>query len=552
MLFFKKQKQYFVQFVRFSYITKIFFSFFYNKKNIFYGGIELLSIKKDKNIFMYKNICMGDIFIVPINIHITKTFKLKIKIGERVLKGQSLTVGDKDIVPVHSPTSGIVKNIKKYILDQDTHKVGMGIVIIADGKDIWIPLLPVKNYKTLSSKRLISLIYERGIVGLGGGQFSTAHKLRTGIDKIDTLIINGVESDPYTRSDEWLMENYASDILKGCEILQWILKLNHIIIAISEEKLSAILNIKKELSKYPNFKITTIIKKYPSGSSKQLVQILTGKQIPHGRHATDLGILIYNVSTVYAIKKAIIEGHPLIERIITLTGDNAKYRGNMWVRIGTSIKDILLFTQGQISEDQRVIIGGPLTGTILSNMDIPILKSTSCLFITSIVQIKKQQNLEQPCIRCGICSNLCPMKLLPQQLYFYSKNSDHIKTKKYNIQDCIECGICEIVCPSAIPLMSYYKKEIRLLNEIHQYKLNVNIYKRRFHNKKIRLNNKERSLIKNIYIDNMYHIIKKDTDIIQKINDKNNCLDLQKKIRKSKIKDAIKRVMEKKSLNKSF
>ncbi|CAL4319337.1 Ion-translocating oxidoreductase complex subunit C [Buchnera aphidicola (Pemphigus immunis)] len=530
-------------------INKVVIFFFKKKKQDFHGGIDFLFMKKNIKTLPEKIILPGDQFVVYLNFYTFEKVQLRVQIGDYVFKGQLLVEGNKHIVPIHAPTSGKIIDIKRYLYDLILNKYRIDFFLIADGKDISTKLFPIHHYKKIKRENIIKLIYKNGIVGLGGAQFSTTRKLRIALhNNIDTLIINSLESEPYITADRWLMENYISDVLKGCEIIQWILRVKNVIIAIADDQDDFFIKIKKEVLNYPGFKLRFIKQKYPSGSSKQLIKILTGKEIPHNGHATNLGIVMYNVGTVYAVKKAIIEGEPLISRVVTITGKALTYSGNMWVRFGVSISDLLIHLNYFNLKNKLVIIGGPLMGSVISNIQTPVLKSTNCILIPSDDEIKKKE-LEQSCIRCGKCSNGCPMKLLPQQLYWYSKGLNHDKTKEYKIKDCIECGICEQVCPSNIPLLNYFKKEKRILKEIEIFKIKSKEAKDRFQKKQFRLNSKKIISKKNIFFDSAANSKKNDAfeNIFKEDLIKKSILKKEQEARKKSILDAIERVKNKKN-----
>ncbi|XBC40492.1 MAG: electron transport complex subunit RsxC [Buchnera aphidicola (Nurudea ibofushi)] len=371
-----------------------------------------------------------------------------------VFRGQVLALGNDDIAPIHSPTSGTISSISKNKFNFYSGKYFGVIVIKSDGRDAWGHRVFRKNYKDISINTFIKLIYDHGIIGLGGSGFLSSKKIEFSIGKVHTLLINAAESEPYVQSDDCLMQNFYKEIAEGCQIIACILKIESVVIAIEDDKKLAFIKIKNAIKSFPNFKIRKIKNKYPSGSSKQLIKTLFNKEVPLGKRSISLGILIFNVSTIFYIKRAILNSEPLIERIITLSDAQLLYQKNVLVRIGTPISYIL--SKFNI-KNSSIILGGPITGFIIDDLNFPILKTTS-----SILKFKSdfvENLLELPCIRCTACSKACPMRLLPEQLYFYSKSFDHEKSKRYHINECIECGVCEQVCPSNIPLLTYFKKE---------------------------------------------------------------------------------------------
>lgn len=553
--FLKKNKKLILNFssLVFIKIYRIINLLFFNKKSYdFHGGIHFLLMKKNINTLPEKIILSGDKFCIYFYVDSIGITQRRVQIGDQVYKGQALIFGKKHIVPVHSPTSGTIIDIKKYMYDNVLNIYKIEIFILADGKDIGKQLFPIHNYKKMSRENIIRLIYKNGIVGLGGAEFSTARKLSIALNKrnIDTLIINGLESEPYITADRWLIKYYISEILKGCEILKWLLRATYVVIAIEDNQDISMIEIKKEVSYYPNFQLRIIKTRYPIGSSKQLIKFLTGKEISYNKHATDMGIVIHNVGTVYAVKRAIIEGEPLIQRVVTLTGDALKYSGNMWVRFGTFINDLLLHNNFSDFKNKPVIIGGPLMGSLVSNFNTPISKNINCILIPSADEIKRKE-LETPCIRCARCSEACPMKLLPQQLYWYSKSADHKKTREYKIEDCIECGICEQVCPSSIPLIHYYKKEKRILHEIDLNKSKFRESKIRFHNTQLRLNNRKKILMENISLKTDIKDIDSRTDLYISKEDsiQKYIVKKTKELRKKNIQAAIERVKNKRNIS---
>ncbi|HCC09287.1 MAG TPA: electron transport complex subunit RsxC, partial [Atlantibacter hermannii] len=245
---------------------------------------------------------------------------------------------------------------------------------------------------------------------------------------------------------------------EGIRILAWILKPREVLIGIEDNKPQAISMLRAVLCHEHGITLRVIPTKYPSGGAKQLTQILTGKQVPHGGRSSDIGVLMHNVGTAYAVKRAIIDGEPLTERVVTLTGESIARPGNVWARLGTPVRHLLEFGGFCPTSDQLVIMGGPLMGFTLPWLDVPVVKITNCLLAPSSTEMGEPQE-EQHCIRCSACADACPADLLPQQLYWFSKGQQHDKATAHNLSDCIECGACAWVCPSNIPLVQYFRQE---------------------------------------------------------------------------------------------
>lgn len=256
-----------------------------------------------------------------------------------MLRGQPLIFGDIMNVPIHSPTSGWIEDISFYSNPFYKNKKNIKIVILSDYLDKWIKLKPIRNYRKYTAEKLINIIYQAGIVGLGGSQFSSSRKLMLSINKVNTLIVNAVESEPYITADNCLIKNHMDEILKGCKIVSWISNIRIVLIVIQEDKIETISKIYSLVKKESLFKVCILKTKYPGGSSKVLIKSLTGKEIPYNKHSIDLGYLIFNVATIYAIKRAIINGEPLIQRIVTFLGNKNRLSGNFWTRIGTPVKE---------------------------------------------------------------------------------------------------------------------------------------------------------------------------------------------------------------------
>ncbi|WP_019613028.1 electron transport complex subunit RsxC [Psychromonas ossibalaenae] len=386
--------------------------------------------------------------------------ELLVKVGDPVLKGQALTKVYGAMVVQHASSSGIVYAVEKRT---DLHPSGLAvlsIVIKTDGLDRSIAYNKPDNFRNTPSAALIETIQHAGIVGLGGAGFPSHLKL-SHTDGIKLLIINAAECEPYITADDRLMQEHAQEVFQGIEVLEHILQPKLIVIAVEDNKPEAVealhLALQKiQLTLKAELIIRTIPTLYPSGSEKQLIEIITGRQTPLGKHPTELGIVMQNVGTVFAIKEAVINGKPLTSRIVTLTGDALRKKGNASVRIGTPIQYLLDKYQFNSDAAQKLIIGGPMMGFSISHGDIPVTKTCNCI-LAPTAQEMPVPPAEMPCIRCGECAHACPALLLPQQLLWYSQSKDHDKLNDYNLSACIECGACAFVCPSNIPLVEYYR-----------------------------------------------------------------------------------------------
>ncbi|HGN2972537.1 TPA: electron transport complex subunit RsxC [Proteus mirabilis] len=455
----------------------------------FKGGIHPPEMKLQSSRTPMRIAQLPDEVTIPIHQHLGTPGQLCVKVGDHVLKGQALTRGVGRTLPVHASISGTVTAIEPF---PSTHPSGLpeiAVKIVSDGKDEWREKSPLVDYQSQSKEVLLTRIHEAGIAGLGGAGFPTATKLKGGGDLVKTLIINAAECEPYITADDRLMQEHADEVIAGCQILMHILSPDEVLIGIEDNKPEAIATLKQALAALTNEKrifIRVIPTKYPSGGAKQLTKILTGKEVPSGGRSSDIGVLMQNVGTVVAIKRAIIDDEPLIERVVTVTGQGAKTPGNFWARLGTPIYALIKQAGFVAGSEQMVIMGGPLMGFTLPDLNAPVIKITNCLLIPSPEEMDTD-NIEEACIRCGQCVDACPSGLLPQQLYWFSKGKEHEKAQQHNLFDCIECGACAFVCPSNIPLVQYYRQEKAEIREIDAEAKRAAEAKARFEAKKIRM-----------------------------------------------------------------
>jgi len=429
----------------------------------FDGGIHPPEMKTQSSHVPLRRVPLSERFIIPLQQHLGPEGELCVKAGDRVLKGQPLTTGRGRTVPVHAPTSGIITAIEPHITAHPSGLKELCVLIQADGEDRWVERDVVTDYHQLDAAELNALIHQAGIAGLGGAGFPTASKLQGGMTSTRTLILNAAECEPYITADDRLMQEHAGEILEGTRILCHMLHPERVIIGIEDNKPEAIRALKQaikaEQADGVAIELRVVPTKYPSGGAKQLTKILTGLEVPKGHHSSHIGVLMQNVGTVFAIKRAIIDGEPLIERVVTLTGEAMGKPGNVWARLGTPIADLM--TEGALrpqGTQKMVIMGGPLMGFTLPSLDVPVVKISNCLLAPSESEMG-QQEPEEACIRCSLCADACPAGLLPQQLYWFSRGQEHEKARNHNLFDCIECGACAYVCPSNIPLVQYYRQE---------------------------------------------------------------------------------------------
>ncbi len=394
---------------------------------------------------------------LPLSQHIGAPASVVVAVGERVLKGQLIAQAKGFVsVPLHAPTSGIVSAIEDRLIAHPSGLTAPCIVIDTDGKDEWVEHVGTADFESLEPAELINCIREAGIAGMGGAGFPSAVKLSVKPDtKITTLILNGTECEPYITADDILMRERADQIIRGANILSHILKPDEVLIGVEDNKPEGITAL-RAAAQGSNIEIVSFPTKYPSGGEKQLIEILTGKQVPSGGLPSDLGIVCQNVGTAVAIANAIDKGEPLISRITTVTGKGVSTPGNFEVLLGTPMSFLLERAAYQSEINNRLIMGGPMMGFTTPDADVPIVKTTNCILAPTEDELPTPPPA-QACIRCGLCAEACPATLLPQQLFWFSQGKEFEKLEAHNLFDCIECGACSWVCPSNIPLVQYYR-----------------------------------------------------------------------------------------------
>ncbi|MEH8024847.1 electron transport complex subunit RsxC [Gallibacterium anatis] len=432
----------------------------------FPGGIHPPEMKQQSNGTKLSRLKQPDTYYIALRQHAGKAGQLLVQVGDYVLKGQALTQGDDyRTLPVHAPTSGTITAIGDYASSHPSGLPETTITLQADGKDQWRDRQPIEDFLTVPPEQLLQKIYQAGIAGLGGAVFPTASKIASAENKVKLLIINGAECEPYITCDDRLMRDRSLDILEGIRILRYILRPQKVVLAIEDNKAEAIEAMQQALSGANDIEIRVIPTKYPSGAAKQLIQVLTGLEVPNNGRSSQIGVLMNNVATAFAVKKAIIDDEPLIERVVTLTGDKIPQPRNVWARIGTPIYHLLQQAGYQYDDRFPVFMGGPMMGFILPNLNSPVTKVTNCLIAPDHFEYQPPPQ-ERNCIRCSACSDHCPIKLMPQQLYWFARSEDHEKSEQYNLKDCIECGVCAYVCPSNIPLIQYFRQEKAKIAEL--------------------------------------------------------------------------------------
>lgn len=394
--------------------------------------------------------------VVPLHQSIGGTPRPVVKAGDHVLKGQLIGKADGWIsAAVHAPTSGTVLAIEMQMQPHPSGLDALCVVIEPDGKDEWIPRETV-DYKSLPPEEVRERLQQAGVVGLGGAVFPTHGKLTASQTvPMDELVINGAECEPFITCDDLLMRERAEEVVRGIGIFRDLLQPKKVLIGIEDNKPEAAAAMRAAVDALgEDFAVVQVPTLYPAGGAKQLIRVLTGKEVPAAKRSTDLGVQCFNVATAYTAWRAIAHGEPVVSRLVTISG-NVQEPRNYEVLIGTPMGELLKLARPHPDTD-GIVMGGPMMGFLVPNADVPVVKATNCLIAHS-ERIFPPKAPEMPCIRCGACAEACPHELQPFELYWFSRAKNFGKTQEYAIFDCIECGCCAFVCPSRIPLVQYFR-----------------------------------------------------------------------------------------------
>jgi electron transport complex protein RnfC len=459
-----------------------------------HGGLRLEDHKSESTSSTIREMPIPSQLVLPIDQHVGDAAQPVVGIGERVLKGQLLAEPDGSLgAPVHASSSGKVIAIEPWPVTNRYGENAPCIVIECDGEDrgveSWSEPL---DYRDMQPDALLDEILQGGIVGLGGAVFPTAQKLMQAVTcKLDHLILNGVECEPYISCDDMLMRERAHDIIGGAQILMHALELDTAYIVIESDKPEAIQHVADAMTEIGDARI--VLKQvptiYPSGGEDQLVQLVTNRQVPSGGLPTDIGCLVQNVGTAAAINDWIRNRQPLISRVTTITGSGVAEPVNVRARIGTTVADAIAFAGGYTDEAKHLVIGGPMTGKSVTTDRVPLVKATNCILVLPEVP---PPSPELSCIRCGDCAAVCPVQLLPQQLFWYACADNESKLRDYGLTDCIECGCCDLVCPSHIPLTFDFRMAKARIRELADEKARAERARRRFEARNERLDREQR------------------------------------------------------------
>ncbi|MGO8754609.1 MAG: electron transport complex subunit RsxC [Gallionellaceae bacterium] len=418
----------------------------------YHGGVHPPEHKRESSERPSARAPLPPRLILPLQQHIGAKAKALVQAGAEVLKGQMLACADGTLsAAIHAPTSGTVLSVDYHPVPHPSGLPDRCITLEPDGKDRWIEKAPVA-FRTIQKEELLARLRDGGIVGLGGATFPTHVKFTA--QAVQTLLLNGAECEPWITTDDRLMRERAAEIVQGIAILRHLVNPAETLIGIEDNKPQAIAAMQQACTGTA-IEVVTVPTLYPSGGEKQLIRILTGKEVPSGGRPLNIGVACCNVATAYAVKRMVSHGEPLISRLVTVTG-SVKTPQNFEVLLGTPIDELVQLAGGSLPGSDGFIIGGPMMGLHVDNGQLPVVKGTNCIIVKS-PQLFPPPPPALPCIRCTRCAEVCPADLQPQELYWFARAKNFGKAQEYHLFDCIECGACSYVCPSRIPLVQYYR-----------------------------------------------------------------------------------------------
>jgi len=382
-----------------------------------------------------------------------------VAVGDRILGGQIVAAQEgRPGTAIHSPTSGIVADFQDLPAPTAQMSSAHMLVIESDGEDrACHEFGAITDWENAAPETLTERIAQSGIVGLGGAVFATGAKIGRAAANV-TLILNGAECEPYISCDDGLMRERADSIITGARILLRALGSKDCLVAIERDKPEAIAAMETAIRDAGDerLRLERIFSLYPAGGERQLIEALTGRQVPRGGLPQDIGLVCLNVGTAAAVGRAVCRGQPLTSRITTVTGPALVAPGNFDVRIGTPIRELVAAAGGCNDPSARLIMGGPMMGVPLQDDRVPVVKAMNCLLVLPANELSDGQN-QRPCIRCGDCAEVCPARLLPQQMYWELRDERFEPAREFGLDACIECGCCDVVCPSHLPLTQYFR-----------------------------------------------------------------------------------------------
>lgn len=421
----------------------------------FHGGVHPPTNKVESTRMPITQAAMPSKLVIPLSQHVGNRARPVVQVGERVLKGQKIGRPEGHLSSaVHASTSGTVSAIDMQLVAHHSSLPDLCVTIIPDGQDEWIAHSGL-DYTQTPHSELRHLLRKTGVVGLGGAVFPSDLKAGAHHHKVTTLILNGAECEPYITCDDMLMRERAMEIIRGAEIMRFMLEAEEVLIGIEDNKPEAIAAMQlAAATSGDKMEVIAVPTLYPGGGAKQLIRVLTGIEVAAGVRSTEKGVQCFNVATALSIYRAIQFGEPLLSRIVTVTG-NVRHAQNFEALIGTPIDELVALCES-LPDTNGYIMGGPMMGMPLPAVHVPVVKATNCIIVSS-EKLFPPPPPAMPCIRCTRCVEVCPADLQPQDLFWFAQSKEFGRAQAFSLFDCIECGACSYVCPSHIPLVQYYR-----------------------------------------------------------------------------------------------
>ncbi len=437
--------------VNFKFVNDYVKSIRENRLDGYYGGVHPSERKEFTEHLALKRFPEPEEVVIPLSMHAGAPANPVVQVGDTVKVGQKIGEAAGFIsAPVHSSVSGTVVAIEDH--GHATRGTCLSVVIKSDGKDtLDESVKPNKSLEELTPDEIVEIVKEAGIVGMGGAGFPTSVKLKPA-KPVDTILLNGCECEPLLTADHRVLLEYADDVIYGLKAIIKAVGAEKGVIVIEDNKPDAIELMKEKTAAIDNIEVVEAKTKYPQGAEKMLIKRVTGRKVPSGGLPADVGCVVSNISTTKAISDAIQKGMPLVERVVTVTGERLKNPGNFIVKIGTNTQDLIDYCGGLVGDDITIKAGGPMMGFVLSDTNVPIMKGSN-----GIIAVETDHTKEQPCIKCGRCMDVCPMELSPLYFAKFADEENWQGMKDKNVMDCIECRCCEYICSSKIPLVSKIK-----------------------------------------------------------------------------------------------
>jgi electron transport complex protein RnfC len=392
---------------------------------------------------------------IPLQQHIGTSATPIVNVGDKVLKGQLIATAQGAVSSsIHAPTSGTIVALGDHVAPHPSGLPVPTITLESDGAEKWFMTKIVDDPLALAPEEIAARVAAAGIVGLGGATFPSALKLNLSrSSSVQTLIMNGGECEPYLTCDDRIMRECAAEIVEGIRLIAHAVAAKEILVGIEDNKPEAIAAM-QAAAQGTAVKVVAMPSMYPMGSEKQIIQVLTGKEIPAGGRPADIGVLVHNVATAFAVQQAVRYGKPLISRIVTISGGAIKTACNVEALVGTPVQELIAFADGYLQPAARLVLGGPMMGQQFTNTDVPVVKGTSGVLALMASEIGQAE--ASPCIRCSTCVRACPVGLLPLEMAAHIRTADLSGAVSLGLKDCIACGSCSYVCPAHIPLVHFF------------------------------------------------------------------------------------------------